>query len=70
MAEPIVYTLPSCPTCDDLRSEWNRKGIAFEERMVSQKQEWLDEALKYGDAVPIVVYEDGKIEIGFAGEVG
>lgn len=70
MAVPIVYTLSNCPTCEDLRADWTRRGIAFEERTVDQSQAWLDEALKYDDTVPIIIYEDGRIEIGFAGEIG
>ncbi len=70
MTSPIVYTLTSCPTCEDLRTEWSRQGVAFEERPVNQDQAWLDEALKYGDTVPIIVYPDGRVEIGFAGDVG
>lgn len=70
MTVPIVYTLTFCPTCEDLRSEWTRQGIAFEERTVDQSQAWLDEALSYSDTVPITVHADGRVEIGFAGEVG
>lgn len=70
MTVPIVYTLSTCDTCEDLRSEWTRQGIAFEERTVDESQAWLDEALRYGDTVPIIVHPDGRVEIGFAGEVG
>ncbi|MBI4200009.1 MAG: hypothetical protein HY535_06020 [Chloroflexi bacterium] len=67
---PVVYTLTSCPTCELLREEWGRLGIHFEERRVDESQQWLDEALKYSDAVPIIVYPDGKVQVGFGGEVG
>ena len=70
MPNPIIYTLTSCPTCEDLRSEWTHKGIAFEERQVDRSQAWLDEAMRYGDTVPIIVYADGRVEMGFAGKVG
>ena len=30
----------------------------------------LDEALLYGDTVPIIVYPDGRVEIGFEGHHG
>ena len=70
MALPIVYTLSTCPTCDDLRTDWQRKSIPFEERRVDKSQAWLDEALRYADTVPIVVHPDGKIEVGFEGEAG
>ena len=65
-----VYTLIVCPACDKLRSTWRREGIEYEERRVDQSQDTLDEALLYGDSVPIILYPDGKVEIGFQGSVG
>ncbi|MBI4339850.1 MAG: hypothetical protein HY680_07835 [Chloroflexi bacterium] len=70
MASPIVYTLSSCPTCEDLRTEWTGKGIQFEERRVDTSQAWLDEALRYADTVPIVLHPDGRVVVGFEGEMG
>ena len=67
---PIVYALTVCPTCDKLRDSWSAQGIAYDERRVDQSQETLDEALLFGDSVPIIVYPDGKVEVGFEGEVG
>ncbi|MBI4220971.1 MAG: hypothetical protein HY682_12560, partial [Chloroflexi bacterium] len=46
---PIVYTLPSCRASDTLKADWTKAGVKFEERLVSEKQDWLDEALNYGD---------------------
>lgn len=70
MANPIVYTLSTCPTCDDLRTDWQAKRIQYEERQVDKRQEWLDEALGYSDTVPIILHPDGKVEVGFEGELG
>jgi glutaredoxin len=71
MAEiPIVYTLTVCPACDRLRDAWRRQGVKYEERRVDQSQDTLDEALDYGDTVPIIVYPDGRVEIGFEGHTG
>jgi len=67
---PIVYTLTACPTCDKLRAAWHRQRIQYEERQVDQSQETLDEALNYADTVPIIVYPDGRVVIGFNGETG
>lgn len=67
---PVVYTLTVCPACDALRASWGRQGIAYEERRVDQSQEVLDEALDYADTVPIIVYPDGRVEIGFEGHTG
>lgn len=67
---PVVYTLTACPACDNLRRAWRRQKIVYEERRVDQNQETLDEALLYGDSVPIIVYPDGRVEIGFEGSRG
>lgn len=53
-----------------MRDAWRRQGIAYEERRVDQSQDTLDEALLYGDNVPIIVYPDGRVEIGFEGHRG
>ncbi|MSQ11113.1 MAG: glutaredoxin family protein [Dehalococcoidia bacterium] len=68
--QPIVYTLATCPTCIKLKKSWKQRGIAFEERQVDENQAHLDEAVQYANAVPIVVYSDGRVEQGFDGEHG
>ena len=37
---------------------------------MDQRQEWLDELLGYSDVAPTILYPDGRVEIGFEGEVG
>ena len=66
ISKPIIYTLRTCPACIQLKENWLARGKEFEERLVDENQAWLNEALKYGDLVPIVVYEDGRVEIGYA----
>ena len=63
--KPIVYTLTTCPACVVMKEDWNKQGIEFEERQVDESQSWLDEARTYGDVVPIVVYPDGKVTMGY-----
>ena len=64
-AVPIVYSLLTCQACRMLRQDWTRDGVAFEERIVDDNQHWLDEAVKIGDVVPIIVYPDGRVETGY-----
>ena len=66
MNKPVVYTLSACPACIKLKEDWASQGREFEERQVDDNQIWLDEALSYGNTVPIVVYEDGRVETGYA----
>ena len=61
----IVYTLRTCNACRQLREDWSNDNIPFEERQVDDNQEWLDEARKLGDQVPIIVYPDGRVEVGY-----
>lgn len=70
MANTIVYTVSSCPASAKLREDWTKEDRKFEERQVDKSQPWLDEALKYGDMVPIAVYENGKVEVGYQNMIG
>lgn len=70
MSKPIVYTVSTCPASLKLKKDWTEQGKEFEERQVDQSQTWLDEALKYGDMVPIILYPDGKVDIGYKGMIG
>jgi glutaredoxin len=67
---PVVYTLTVCPACDALRRAWKRQKVVYEERRVDQSQDCLDQALEYADTVPIIIYPDGRVEIGFEGQTG
>ena len=67
---PIVYTLTVCPACDALRAAWKRDGLEYQEIRVDQNQDDLDTALDYAATVPIIIYPDGRIEVGFNGQTG
>ncbi len=67
---PVVYTLTVCPACDALRAAWKRQGIDYQEIRVDQSQDDLDTALNYADTVPIIIYPDGRVEVGFKGMIG
>jgi glutaredoxin len=70
MTKTIIYTVSSCPASAKIREDWTNEGKEFEERQVDKSQAWLDEALKYGDMVPITVYSDGKVKIGYKNMIG
>ena len=67
---PVVYTLTVCPACDALRAAWKRDGIEYQEIKVDQNQSDLDTALDYADTVPIIIYPNGRVEVGFEGMTG
>ena len=69
MADLIMYTLRTCPTCERARRDLTAEGVAFEERCVEDDPRWFEEASRLGITVPIIV-RDGKVEVGWKGEVG
>jgi len=66
----IIYTLRNCPTSDKAKVAITARGVQFEERRVDQDVEWWEEALKYSLTVPIIIWENGDVEIGWDGEHG
>jgi glutaredoxin len=67
---PVVYTIRGCDACVKLLRKWEADGVAYEERRVELSQDVLDEARRYGDLVPIVVWPDGRVEQGFGDTIG
>ena len=70
MSSVIMYTLGNCPTCDRARAGLAERGVEFEERGVDENEEWWEEALKYAFTVPIIIWDEGDVEIGWEGEHG
>jgi glutaredoxin len=66
----IFYTLRNCPTCDKARDGLKERGVDFEERQVDTNEEWWEEALKYAFTVPVIVWGEDDVEIGWQGEHG
>ena len=69
MADLIMYTLKTCPTCDQARNDLAADGVDFEERIIDDNPEWFDEAALLGMTVPIIVRGES-VEIGWKGESG
>ena len=67
---PIVYTIRGCAACVTLLEKWNADGIEYEERRAELSQAMMDEARRYGTAVPIIVWPDGRVEQGFENQIG
>ncbi len=67
---PVVYTIRGCAACVQLLKKFNADRIVYEERHVEDSQSTLDEARRYGDLVPIVVWPDGRVEQGFGDTIG
>lgn len=70
MSKVVIYTITSCPASKQLKKDLVAKGIQFEEKQVDSRQEWLDEALTYGDIVPMIIHVDGRVEVNPTGIPG
>ncbi len=70
MSSVIIYTLRKSPTCDKARAGLSERGIEYEERRVDDSEEWWEEALKYAFTVPVIIWGDSDVEIGWEGEHG
>jgi glutaredoxin len=66
----IVYTLRNCDVSDKATKALRERGVQFEERRVDQNADWWDEALNYSMTVPVILWENGDVEIGWDGEHG
>ena len=65
----ILYTLRDCPTCAKAKRGLSQRGVQFEERVVDDNPAWWKEAVALAATVPIFVSE-GRVEVGWQGEVG
>ena len=69
-AKVILYTAPNCGTSDRARADLVSEGVDFEERNVMTQKQWFNDVLRYTIFVPLVVWTDGRVEIGWKGRVG
>lgn len=72
MSKLILYTLSTCPVCDQTRETLTQRGVAFEERVIDDREDWQNEVIAMTNqyTVPVLHHPDGKVEVGFEGEVG
>ncbi|HZP26567.1 MAG TPA: glutaredoxin domain-containing protein [Dehalococcoidia bacterium] len=66
----ILYTLRGCPTSDKARAALTERGIDFEERRVNDSADWFNECLEYAVSVPVIIWGEGDVEVGWEGEHG
>ncbi len=70
MSKVILYTLRGCATSDKARRALIEQGVDFEERLVDENPQWWEEATQYSFSVPVIVWGEGDVEIGWQGEHG
>lgn len=69
MADLVMYTLRTCPTCAKAKADMDADGIAYEERVIDDDPAYYEQALELGFVVPILVRGD-HVETGWKGESG
>jgi glutaredoxin len=70
MSKVVLYTLRNCGTSDKARAALAERGVDFEERRVDENAGWWEEALRYSFTVPVIIWDNGDVEIGWEGEHG
>jgi glutaredoxin len=68
----IMYTLATCPTCVKARRVLTQRSVDFEDRIVDDRINWQMEVIRLSNqgTVPIIVWTDGRVEVGIDGERG
>ena len=66
----VVYTLKNCATSEKAMTALRERGVDLEERRVDQNADWWNEALNYSMTVPVILWDNGEVEIGWDGEHG
>ena len=68
----IMYTLATCPVCVMARDTLKRRGVAFEDRVVDDRPDWAMDVVRLTNqsTVPVIVWGDGRVEVGIDGEQG
>ncbi len=68
----IMYTLATCPTCVKARDVLKQRGVDFEDRIVDDRPDWAMDVIRLTNqsTVPVIVWADGRVEIGIDGERG
>lgn len=70
MPSIILYASRNCPTSDKARRGLSKMGVEFEERLVEDNPEWWRQLQNYSYTVPVIVWSDNDIQIGWEGEHG
>ncbi len=72
MARVKVYSLQYCPVCVKMRKDWADRGVDYDEIIVDENDDLINEVVSISGQVtaPVVVWEDGRIEVGWNGQRG
>ena len=68
----IMYSLATCPTCVKARRLLKQRGIEFEDRVVDDRPDWAMDVVRLSNqnTAPVIVWQDGRVEVGIDGERG
>ena len=66
----VVYTPSKLPDQRESHDGARERGVDLEERRVDLNADWWNEALNYSMTVPVILWDNGEVEIGWDGEHG
>ena len=68
----VMYTLATCPVCVHARAVLKKRGIDFEDRIVDDRIDWQMDVVRLSNqtTAPVIVWSDGRVEVGIDGERG
>jgi glutaredoxin len=68
----IMYSLATCPVCFKARRLLKQRGVDYEDRVVDDRPDWAMDVVRLSNqsTAPVIVWADGRIEIGIDGERG
>jgi len=68
----IMYTLATCPVCIKARRVLEQRGVDFEDRVIDDRPDWMMDVVRLSNqsTAPIIVWPDGRVEVGIDGERG
>jgi glutaredoxin 3 len=64
----VMYVKPGCPYCQAAREHLAAEGETVVERDATQDPAWKAELMGYTNdrgVVPTIVWENGKVQVGF-----
>ena len=72
MAGIKVYSLEYCPVCIKLRKVFAERGIDYEDILVDDDEDLANEVVLISGqtTAPVIIWQDGRVEVGLDGEEG
>lgn len=64
----VMYVKPGCPYCESAREHLAREAETVQERDATTRADWKAELMSHTNhrgIVPTIVWDDGRVQVGF-----